>query len=100
VHITPSGFKNYVTMGWDDEPSELAFKYANPGTSGPAGGSSTTGFCTTHDCISNFDEGTGAIAQCADGTWSQSGGLSGACSGQNVRIQRRRISNQLVRCVP
>jgi hypothetical protein len=37
-------------------------------------------FCDTHTCISNFDNGNGYIVQCADGEWSQSGGLSGACS--------------------
>jgi hypothetical protein len=37
-------------------------------------------FCDTHDCIPNFDNGTGSIVQCADGMWSQSGGRPGACS--------------------
>jgi hypothetical protein len=37
-------------------------------------------FCSTHDCIPNFDEGTGSTVQCADGTWSHSGGRPGACS--------------------
>ena len=41
----------------------------------------TAGFCSTHDCIPNFDEGNGSIVQCADGMWSQSGGIQGACSG-------------------
>jgi hypothetical protein len=38
------------------------------------------GFCVTHRCIDNFDEGRGSIVQCADGMWSHSGGLQGACS--------------------
>ena len=38
------------------------------------------GFCATHQCIDNFDEGRGSIVQCADVMWSHSGGLSGACS--------------------
>jgi hypothetical protein len=38
------------------------------------------GFCATHDCIPNFDEGNGYVVQCEDGTWSQSGGIQGACS--------------------
>ena len=38
-------------------------------------------FCTTHSCIANFDNGNGSVVQCADGTWSQSGGIQGACSG-------------------
>ena len=37
-------------------------------------------FCDTHACIPNFDNGTGSIVQCADGTWSHSGGRPGACS--------------------
>ena len=38
------------------------------------------GFCATHECIDNFDEGVGSIVQCADGMWSRSGGRQGACS--------------------
>jgi hypothetical protein len=37
-------------------------------------------FCDTHSCIANFDSGSGYIVQCADGMWSHSGGLQGACS--------------------
>jgi hypothetical protein len=39
-----------------------------------------TGFCASHDCIPNFSNGHGFIVQCADGKWSHSGGLQGACS--------------------
>ena len=45
-------------------------------TPAPAVGS----FCDTHPCIANFDNGNGYIVQCADGMWSHSGGLPGACS--------------------
>jgi hypothetical protein len=38
------------------------------------------GFCATHDCIPNFDEGNCYVVQCEDGTWSHSGGIQGACS--------------------
>jgi hypothetical protein len=38
------------------------------------------GFCDTHDCIPNFDNGNGSVVQCADGTYSHSGGIQGACS--------------------
>jgi hypothetical protein len=41
---------------------------------------SEAGFCDTHDCIPNFDNGTGYIVQCKDGMWSHSGGRPGACS--------------------
>jgi hypothetical protein len=37
-------------------------------------------FCLTHACVANFWRGTGSIVQCADGFWSHSGGLPGACS--------------------
>jgi uncharacterized membrane protein YgcG len=56
------------------------------GSSGSLGGSSSGGggsggsFCTTHTCIGNFNQGNGYVVQCADGTWSHSGGESGACS--------------------
>jgi hypothetical protein len=39
-----------------------------------------TQFCSTHQCIENFPNGSGYIVQCVDGEWSHSGGLSGACS--------------------
>jgi hypothetical protein len=45
-----------------------------------SGGGASASFCDTHDCIPNFDEGSGSVVQCADGSWSQSGGRSGACS--------------------
>jgi hypothetical protein len=45
-----------------------------PSTSAPAD------FCATHDCIPNYDNGTGSTVRCSDGTYSQSGGKQGACS--------------------
>jgi hypothetical protein len=48
--------------------------------SGPSSNSGG-GFCSTHQCIPSFGEGTGYIVQCADGEWSHSGGRPGACSG-------------------
>lgn len=49
---------------------------------GTANGPPTTesAFCDSHACIANFDNGIGAIVQCADGMWSHSGGRPGACS--------------------
>jgi hypothetical protein len=46
-----------------------------------AAADAASGFCATHDCIDNFEDGTGSTVQCADGMWSRSGGRSGACSG-------------------
>ena len=37
-------------------------------------------FCTYFPCISSFSSGTGYVIECADGTYSRSGGVSGACS--------------------
>lgn len=37
-------------------------------------------FCSSHECIENFPNGSGYIVQCTDGEWSHSGGRSGACS--------------------
>lgn len=37
-------------------------------------------FCGSHRCISNFSAGKGSVVRCTDGTYSHSGGQSGACS--------------------
>lgn len=37
-------------------------------------------FCSEHDCIGEFDSEPGRIAECADGSFSHSGGIQGACS--------------------
>ena len=50
-----------------------------PATTSPPSGT-PAGFCTTHQCIPSFSEGTGTIVQCADGEWSHSGGRPGVCS--------------------
>lgn len=42
--------------------------------------SSSTDFCSTHDCIGDWSDPGGYVVQCSDGTWSHSGGESGACS--------------------
>lgn len=47
---------------------------------GNVGGGAQVGFCETHSCIDNFDNGVGYIVECSDGTWSHSGGRPGACS--------------------
>jgi hypothetical protein len=60
-----------------------------PPSTAPAGGSEDVGsyshagdaqFCSTHSCIGAFDSEPGYIVQCVDGTYSHSGGISGACS--------------------
>ena len=47
---------------------------------GNVGADTGVGFCGTHPCIANFDNGVGYIVQCSDGMWSHSGGRPGACS--------------------
>jgi hypothetical protein len=56
---------------------------SNPGPSNSSpspGASNDPYFCDTHDCIPNYPNGNGTTVQCADGTYSQSGGIQGACS--------------------
>ncbi len=55
--------------------------YSTVPTPPPATSDSGDGdFCLTHDCIPNFDNGNGYPVECTDGTWSDSGGIQGACS--------------------
>jgi hypothetical protein len=60
--------------------------YDGPAPSEPAPSSvpsypaDPSNFCDTHDCIPNYPNGTGTTTQCSDGTYSHSGGRSGACS--------------------
>lgn len=42
--------------------------------------SDDAGFCSAHDCIGSFDTEPGYIVECADGTYSHAGGISGSCS--------------------
>jgi hypothetical protein len=37
-------------------------------------------FCEEHECIGEFESDDGYVAECTDGTYSHSGGKSGACS--------------------
>jgi hypothetical protein len=37
-------------------------------------------FCEEHTCIGNFTTEPGTVVECSDGTYSHSGGISGACS--------------------
>jgi hypothetical protein len=58
--------------------SALALASAGCGSNGKSEGNAS--FCESHACIDNFGNGDGYTVQCADGTWSHSGGESGACS--------------------
>jgi hypothetical protein len=37
-------------------------------------------FCSEHTCIGNFQGEGGTVVECADGSYSHAGGISGACS--------------------
>jgi hypothetical protein len=57
---------------WDVPP------VPDPGTDPPE--EDDSGFCATHSCIPNYPNGRGSTVQCADGSYSHSGGIQGACS--------------------
>lgn len=64
-----------------------AVQPTNPPTSPPAPSSGAlvynppADFCTTHACVTTFWKATsGYVVQCANGKYSHSGGVSGACS--------------------
>jgi hypothetical protein len=61
------------------DPSSDVYDPSDPSCGG--GSDPGAGFCDTHECIPNFDNGNGYPVQCADGEWSDSGGIQGACSG-------------------
>jgi hypothetical protein len=37
-------------------------------------------FCEEHECIGDFENEPGEVVECSDGSYSHSGGISGACS--------------------
>jgi hypothetical protein len=81
---------------------ETRYTFAKDFSSAPPTSVDPTGsgdFCATHDCIPNFPNGTGSIVQCADGTYSQSGGKPGACShhGGVARAHAAANPSRLVR---
>jgi hypothetical protein len=61
-----------------ESPPPEAESTPEPESSEPEG---EGGFCSSHTCIPNFENGRGYPVECADGEWSKSGGISGACSG-------------------
>lgn len=51
------------------------------GASADDSGTVDTGaFCSTHECIGDWSTPSGTVVECADGTWSHSRGVQGACS--------------------
>src|ERR1700733_6735271 len=66
------------------ETTQTAESVEGPGSLSHA---TRAAFCSTHQCIENFPNGSGSIVQCADGKWSHSGGRSGACSDHGGESQ-------------
>jgi hypothetical protein len=66
----------------ESEPESSAEPESSGGSEGPGSLSHAedSTFCSNHECIANFPNGNGTVVKCSDGTWSHSGGLSGACS--------------------
>jgi len=60
-------------------PAQPDYVPDDPGAAVPDPGDDPS-FCDTHACIPNYDNGNGSTVQCADGTYSHSGGIQGACS--------------------
>jgi hypothetical protein len=62
-------------------PTTAAPQAADPAPVDPPAASDVSpDFCSTHDCIPNYPNGNGSTVQCSDGSYSQSGGIQGACS--------------------
>lgn len=69
-----------------------------PAQEDPSAPTSDDGFCTTHVCIPNYDDGTGSTVQCSDGSYSHSGGKQGACSHHGgVAHGMRRVAAEVTR---
>ncbi|GAC1530509.1 MAG: hypothetical protein NVS2B6_18620 [Thermoleophilaceae bacterium] len=81
---SPSDFKSLAPT-YERVASSVAITCSNSSSSssdssGQPPTTSEADFCSTHQCIPNFPNGTGFIVQCNDGMWSHSGGRRGACS--------------------
>jgi hypothetical protein len=86
--------KVYVTRTvtvTETTPAATASSPPTPSTPSPSSGPAIEGvgssshdtdaqFCAMNQCIGAFTTEPGTIVQCADGTYSHSGGISGACS--------------------
>ena len=66
-------------------PPATSQAYAYPPDTGSSS-SSDSSFCSTHDCIGDFNNEPGTIVECADGTYSHAGGIQGACSSHGGEL--------------
>jgi hypothetical protein len=70
----------HTFVGAPSDGSSPVVPRSEPPASAPPPSGTPADFCTTHQCIPSFSEGTGTIVQCTDGEWSHSGGRPGVCS--------------------
>lgn len=49
-------------------------------------------FCSTHQCIGDFQGEPGYIVECADGAYSHAGGIQGACSHHGGEVSAQALA--------
>ncbi len=67
-----------IRFGYPTEPETQASGEGDQ--VGSASHATDQQFCEEHHCIGNFTTEGGTVVECSDGSYSHSGGLSGACS--------------------
>jgi uncharacterized protein DUF3761 len=72
-------YSKSIVITEEETQYTISGSFSSAPTQAPAAPTSTD-FCSTHVCIPNYPYGTGTTVQCADGTYSHSGGKQGACS--------------------
>jgi hypothetical protein len=75
AHTTGSDSSSAGTNGGSSPDSS-----SSPAVPDSTNAGADPNFCDTHDCIPNYPNGNGSTVQCSDGSYSQSGGIQGACS--------------------
>jgi hypothetical protein len=80
IVITETADGYTISSSFATAPTQPAPTPPAPTTPAPTTPTPAADFCATHTCIPNFQNGTGSIVQCADGSYSHSGGKQGACS--------------------
>ncbi|HUA74255.1 MAG TPA: hypothetical protein VL988_05790 [Solirubrobacteraceae bacterium] len=62
--------------GSEEQESEVE----EPEVEEPNEHSDDRSFCSTHECVGEYETEPGTVVECADGSFSHAGGISGACS--------------------
>lgn len=75
VHTTPAAPPKPSTCGAPSNP--YGYNFCGKGGYITSPGAET---CSYFNCIASFSKGHGYMIECNDGTYSMSGGISGACS--------------------